>query len=541
MASTISNPQKSSRTLLAPPVPQFDLDTCRLLTMTDKRSPQSPALPTQKRSKTFPLAPDEDEINTPCRRATTLVAEKTSTQGDTSLGRQEVVQGEISTPDEKHGSTEDGPLGASLQSNQPDTEQQSPASPEPETQEAFRKTDDKLLDNDDDDLPVPQGDGSDRYSDGYVAPDCDDYGSDSGSFVQSENLDEELGRWKPPPEPLRPESPYSKGQSLEIKKHTACAPFGEDYPYYEGVRESASERELRGKTLVELCLDRPPFEGVTAVDQDPRSLEIVEQIRVKDDGGAQIVACRFADDEEEFVAKIYDPLYYGFADRMWSDRPRDVTYEADKDYSREVAAYAELDGELGGTDIPKYHGSWTFQLPLDVPDGRKMRDVRLILIERIKGRPMTDLKSDTFPESVGLDLVRRMIEAEVRVQFAGVRHGDVSQRNVMVCLTKSDKIERVALIDFNFAVVIRLDNYEQQFDGLKRKPKTKKPPNPIDMWWSGALFGVAGEWFPKSWELRMRACQEWLYENYGESKEYESPRVPLDWDEENLPQSWIAT
>lgn len=509
--------------------------------MTDKRSPQSPALPSQKRSKTFPLALDDEELKIPCRRATAPVADKPSVSGDAKSSKQEDIKNKISAPDEEqHEGTEDSPRHTSLLGNQPDADHPSPSVSEANSRDSRKAIDEKLLENEGDDLPEPEGYERGRYGDGYVTPDYDDDESESGSFVHIENLDEELGKWTAPPEPLRPENPYSKGQSIEIRKHTACHPFGEDYPYYEGVREPASERELRGKTLVELCLDRPPFEGQAAADDESRTLEIVEEIRRKDDGGAQVVLCRFSDDEKQLVAKIYDPLYYGFADRMWSDRPRDVTYEADKDYSREVAAYSELDEQLGGTDIPKYHGSWTFQLHLDVPDGRKIRDVRLILMEHIEGRPMTDLKPEAFSESVGLDLVRRMVEAEVRVQFAGVRHGDVSQRNVMVCLAGTDKIGRIALIDFNFAVVTRLENFEQQFDDLNRRPKTKRPPNPIDMWWGGALYGVAGEWFPKSWEFRMRACQEWLYENYGKSEEYEPPRVPLDWDEENLPQSWIG-
>lgn len=508
----------------------------------DKRSPQSPALPSQKRSKTFPLAADDEGSNTLSRRATAPLADKATCPTDTSSSSEEGIEKEISTSgEEEQRSTKYSPLCVSLFNDQPDPCQESPVLSEPDPREARRDADDKLSENEGDGLPAPQGDESGRYSDGYHTSDYDDDESESGSFVQLENLDEELGRWTPPPEPLRPENPYSKGQSIDIRQHTACRPFGEDYAYYEGVRKPASERELRGKTLVELCLDRPTSEGTTAVNQEARTLEITEEIRVKDDGGAQIVLCRFSGDKEQFVAKIYDPLYYGFADRMWSDRPRDVTYEADKDYSREVAAYSELNDELGGTDIPRFHGSWTFQTPLDVPGGRKVRDVQLILMEHIKGRPMTDVNPDTVSESARLDLVRRMIEAEVRVQFAGVRHGDVSQRNVMVCLAEPDKVERIALIDFNFAVVTRLDNFEQQFSGLKRKPKTKKPPNPIDMWWSGALYGVAGEWFPKSWELRLRACQEWLYEKYGNSEEYEPPRVPLDWDEENLPQSWIGT
>ncbi|KAL1857436.1 hypothetical protein Daus18300_010409 [Diaporthe australafricana] len=385
---------------------------------------------------------------------------------------------------------------------------------------------------------VPRDWESNDDSDAFV-PRSVDSGSEPRSMFQLEDLDKELGRWTPPEEPLRPENPYRKGKIVEIRKHTASMPFGQFYPNFEGERECAPERELRLKTLVELCVDRPPLEGKVIADEKAQTLEIVDEIRVKEDGGAQIVVCRFSGSEEQVVAKIYDPLYYGFANRMWSDQPRDVTYEAEKDYCREVAAYLELDDQFGGTDIPKYHGSWTFQLPIDLPDGQKTRDIRLILMEHIKGKPMTDLKPEDFPESVGLELVKRFVEVDCRIRFAGVTHGDVSQRNIMVCLTEPDIVERVALIDFNFAVVNRLDDFEQQ-TGRTRKPGPDKLPNPVNIWWGGGLYGFAGEWFPKRWDFRLRACQEWLYENYGTSEEYMPPKTPLNWDEENLPQRWIA-
>lgn len=512
--------------------------------MTDKRSPQSPAFQSPKRSKTFPLASNDEEINPPCRRATASVAEKGLATEDSTSSKQASTENVNSTPDEEeHGSTKDSPLSASLPSNGPDVDSQCPGLTEPDTQVARTDIDDHPLEKDGDGLPVPEGEESDSSSEGYIPPDDDDddYGSESGSFVHIEDLDEELGRWTAPQEPLRPANPYRKGQVFEIRQHLPPPPFGRNYPYYEGVREGAPERELRLTTIVELCLKRPPIRGATTADEKAQTLEIVDEIRVKDDGGAQVVVCRFSGEKQEVLAKIYDPLYYGFADRMWSDRPRDVTYEADMDYSREVAAYSELEEQLGGTDIPKYHGSWTFQLPLDLPDGQKTRDVRLILMEHIKGRPMTDLKPESFSESTRMDLVARMVEVVARIQFAGVRHGDVSQRNVMVCLTESDIVERVAMIDFNFAVVTRLDNFEEQFRGLERDPEPDKLPNPIDRWWGGALYSVAGEWLPKSWELRLRALQEWLYEKYGNSEDYAPPTRELNWDEKNLPRNWIAT
>ncbi|KKY31853.1 hypothetical protein UCDDA912_g08142 [Diaporthe ampelina] len=383
------------------------------------------------------------------------------------------------TDEEGHANPEKSPLSASLLSKKAHLDHPIPGLTDPATQEAPRDIDDKPLEKDSEGQPVSQNGDSDSSSDAYIPPDYDDDGSELGSPVYVEDLDEEL--------------------------------------------------------------DRPPIGGETAADEKARALEIVDEVRVKDDGGAQIVVCRVSGEKDEVVAKIYDPLYYGFADRMWSDRPRDVTYQADMDYAREVAAYSELDSQLGGTDIPKYHGSWTFQLPLDLPDGQKTRHVRLVLMEHIKGRPMTDLEPESFPEPTRLELVTRMIEVVARVQFAGVRHGDISQRNVMVCLAEPDVVERVALIDFNFAVVSRLDNFEEQFRGLERGPKPDKLPSPIDRWWGGALYGVAGEWLPKSWELRLRALQEWLYERYSNSDEYAPPTRALKWDQENLPRSWIGT
>lgn len=375
----------------------------------------------------------------------------------------------------------------------------------------------------------------------YSSDDDSDEALEPGTLFPIEDLDKELGRWTVPPEPLRPTNPYKQGQVLEIRKHTACPPFGSDYPHYEGVPEETSERHLRGTTLAELCLDRPAPRGETVTNEEPQTLEIVKEIQCGDDSGAQIVVCRFSGSQDEVVAKIYDPLYYGFAHRMWSNQPRDVVYEAHMDYCREVAAYAELDDMLGGKEIPKYYGSWTIQLPLDIP-GREptLRDIPLVLMEYIRGTQMTYLNPESVPESVRMEIVTRLVETRSKIHFAGVRHRDVSQRNIIVCLVEPDVVERVAFVDFNFAVVDRLDNFEEQFRGMERDPKPNKLPNPIDAWWGGTLYGVAGEWLPKSWEMRLRACQEWLYERYGSSEDYERPQRRLRWDEENLPRMWIA-
>lgn len=344
--------------------------------------------------------------------------------------------------------------------------------------------------------------------------------------------------WTAPPEPLRPRNPYGKGQELVIRRHTACPPFGQDYPDYPGLREAVDDKELRTKTLVEICLEHPPMAGEIA-DGPPQHLKITGEIRVKDDGGAQLVICHLGDKPEKFVAKIYDPLYYGFSDRTWPDQPRDVSDEADKDYCREVAAYLELDAQTGGTLTPKFHGSWTFQMPLDLPDGRRIRDVRMIIIEKIQGRTMVDVKPDPFPEPIRLDVMARIAEAFERLIFIGVHHGDLSQRNIMLCDgAEANTIGRIVIIDFNFGTIFRLDDFEEKYGPRPTNPG--KPLSPLVQWWDGGLYGGFGEWLPATWEQRLRPMQEWLYERWGASEEYAPLERPLQWDEENVSRPWCT-
>lgn len=497
-----------------------------------KRPKESPVSRSQKRVKAASQAPVDEDIytDTTASEATTLSVQV--------KGPRENLSPE---PDDMD-NTENSHRSTSQPSHELHQSVQTPGDSELNTSEAQKDIVNESAEDGGEYLaesPITEYRG--LCSDDYFTRDYDDEGSEPGSIVHIKDLDEELGRWTVPDEPLRPTNPYKKGKILEIRKHTACPPFGADYPYYDGVPEYTPERHLRGTTLVELCLDHPAPKGEAATDQERQTLEILKEIRAGNKSGAQIVVCRFSSCQEEVVAKIYDPLYYGFAHRMWSDRPRDVTYEAHMDYCREVAAYSELDGTLGGKEVPKYYGSWTFQLPLELP-GRKpaVRDIQLVLMEYIRGTQMTYLSPESVPESVGMEIVTRLVEAKSKILFAGVRHGDISQRNIMVCLAEPDTVERVALVDFNYAVVSRLDNHDQMFPGMIRRRKWNKLPNPIDSWWGGALYGVAGEWLPKSWEMRLRACQEWLYERYGSSEDYEPPRRSLTWDEENVPRMWIA-
>lgn len=344
------------------------------------------------------------------------------------------------------------------------------------------------------------------------------------------SLEKELGPWSAPPETLRPPNPYHSGGVLLIQKHKACSPFGPDYRDYAGLRQTVKEQDLRAKTLVEICLQNPPMEGETAVDEPPRTLHIIDGIRVKEDGGAQLVSCRLDGEPAKYAAKIYDPLYYGFADRMWSDMPRDVTTEADKDYCREVAAYTELDEQFGGKEVPKFHGSWTFTLPLDLPDGRRTRDVRMILMELIRGGTMSDMDPPPYSEEVRLEVLARTLEAFNRIHAAGVIHRDIAQRNVMICDGQTATgIDRIVIIDFNFAVVTRLAEWSRRHKG---QSLPEKPRNPIDDWWDcGGLYDGFGDWLPASWDRLYKPLQEWLYARWGNSNEFLPHKEPLTWED----------
>lgn len=261
------------------------------------------------------------------------------------------------------------------------------------------------------------------------------------------------------------------------------------------------------------------------------------------DGGAQIVVCRLDEEPEEYVMKVYDPLYYGFYPGVWADNPRDVVYTADLDYCGEVAAFLELDHQLGGKKIPKYYGSWTFQMPLELPDGKHVRNVRVILMEKIEGRAMSNIDPAEYSAETRLVILKQILEAGSHIHFAGVLHGDFEQRNIMICEDVAAKtIAKVVVLDFNFAMVYRLSKWhvdvywtkeELEDNPWLREPVETKPPNPMCQWWDvDYLYGFFGEWLPESWELSRRRAQEWLHEQWGQSDEFRPSKKSLVWKKE---------
>jgi hypothetical protein len=116
---------------------------------------------------------------------------------------------------------------------------------------------------------------------------------------------------------------------LSIQPHTPPRPFGTAYEESAYPREHAEREELWNETASAWCLSRPVVETPLHPEADKtRTIRITEQLACKDGRGVQVVRCVLDNDySQDYVAKIYNPLYYSFVSRE-SGLPEDVTFRA---------------------------------------------------------------------------------------------------------------------------------------------------------------------------------------------------------------------
>lgn len=233
--------------------------------------------------------------------------------------------------------------------------------------------------------------------------------------------------------------PYAKGAKLIIYPHLAPDPTP---PRYQHCGPDDFE-ELAHLSMIERCLKHPPLRGTTLWSK-PTSIDIVDELTPKSTSGARLLGV-----DNNLVAKIYDPLYYPVATPS-NDIGINPFRLADRDYSHEVAAYERLSGRLGGTIIPKYHGSYTCKVSVESTSSTTTRSVRLILIERILGTCMRDLQPQLkhIPQYQRQKLMAKIVEAETLLFHYRVVHGDIHPRNVILSGSDLDNADlRVVLID----------------------------------------------------------------------------------------------
>ncbi|TLS26644.1 hypothetical protein PpBr36_03992 [Pyricularia pennisetigena] len=358
----------------------------------------------------------------------------------------------------------------------------------------------------------------------------------------------EEGGWMPPYEPDRPENPYRKGFKTTIYLHEPPLNFFDvdEEDTVGPAPEVIDTRDLHLKTLVDACLSSRICKGTTHEDQS-HQFEIVGEIAVRDTHGAQIVVCKLDDNPTTYVAKIYDPLYYSFVDQELSFMPRSTTVQADQDYCTEANVYAGVRyTSLAGHEIPAYHGSFTFDIPLDLPEprGRYMRPVRLIIMEHIQGaKCMDDMDPNSLPESLRLSIMAQVSAARIGLTNCGVRHNDVCERNILIRLPKNtekgcgderddDASLRVVLFDFNVSSYDWLpekgwgldDDGEYKNAVLVRPQFWPKnlPRHPARVYWNQmeATYGFWREWWPDSWRKATSIAEwnAWLLEQWTDDR-----------------------
>jgi serine/threonine protein kinase len=193
--------------------------------------------------------------------------------------------------------------------------------------------------------------------------------------------------------------------------------------------------------------------------------------------------------DTRYVAKIYDPVFYPFEDRELPDTRVDVAAVADSEYSIEAAAYSELEGSpVQGSIMPEYYGSWTLNVITVIQNEQITRQVRMILIEYVPGVRMLDINPEDLTPEAREYIMTKVIEADYDLRRAGVRHDDLSPRNIVLSETP-DSIEpelRVTLVDFGCSTVFALRYGRPLRWGLC---------NPLFTWSSASAWSTWG-WLP---------------------------------------------
>jgi serine/threonine protein kinase len=305
-------------------------------------------------------------------------------------------------------------------------------------------------------------------------------------------------------------TPYTTGYTITALRHHPPAPFGS----CQSTPSPARHPDPTAVTQGELCTSRQPLEGYTEYEHE-KNLTINSLIRTGVGRGPQLVVV-----DHQMVAKIYDPLFYDpyeYEDAMWY---------ADRAYSREAAAYEQLQKSNDVSDIvPAFHGAWTFDVNTTVVregvSSEKTRSVRMILIEYLKGHCMVDVDAYSISEPIRTSILKQCLEAYIRVSHAGVNHGDLSPRNIMILgLSSNSPDVRVKLIDFDVTSVYDHPNYEFPEMVEERKEWARK--------WGPKLSSPIVRFFQRIEDFSCEGwcpCEDdgadqWLWQNYAEDDRY---------------------
>lgn len=332
---------------------------------------------------------------------------------------------------------------------------------------------------------------------------------------------------------------------MAIEAHTPPPPFGHpDYRSTNHIRPvKIPEDERETMTQTQLVLADPCMETARPLGPHKTAeLIITKPIATGLDRGSQVAFVRTipASGKPPFIvtAKIFDPMYYPFETEEFPDYTEYLSYNADRECSREASSLSyAMEVGLAGGFVPKYYGSWTFDLY--VPGSQATRPVRLVLYEQIRGTSLYSLHHryrkgnekhfDAFclPEKYRRDVFELLLDAQVRLLHKGLYQNDFAPRNVIVSSTPAaddpePEVKLVTLIDYVNLIIYTLSRREQH-----PRQKLALPKNPMQHFRNRAGMQFDG-WVP---DVRP-GYEEWLQEKCG-CKDRAAKYVPMSEDSSN--------
>ncbi|KAK4183005.1 hypothetical protein QBC35DRAFT_394793 [Podospora australis] len=353
-------------------------------------------------------------------------------------------------------------------------------------------------------------------------------------------------------------SPYKGGLQLEIHRHRPPTPFGYEhciqyddpndgrpwktYNYFWGDRAG----------LVDFALAHPPM-NTEPLTPDPEqtqvaTLTIHEVVRdLKDEQTAEgptllrgQISTADGQPTLNVLPKLYDAVFnsidggleYGYIDPVT---------QADLDYSKEAAAYKDIDeAGLCGSAALVYLGSWTADIPIDNEAGG-MRPVRMILLQETgieRARTMAEIieehrivdRSRLPALPVRLEVLKNFLDAENKIWwFADVEHDDPSPDDFLV---RKDNTE--ALMSFQHSIVYNhVPSKRDKSWVAYEKGRTNTPelmPNPVLRQWPFIPYSERStwwEWVPEEWLEDPELATIWLLETFALSEAFKRNYQPL--------------
>lgn len=344
---------------------------------------------------------------------------------------------------------------------------------------------------------------------------------------------------------------YPEGKKLAVKVHMPMQPFG--HPAYSSpfdvdayCMESKDISSMSREDLVFAKPSRTRAANEAMPDDanlylresrdDTAALRITENLSHSTNGGPQVVLCiverplnklwekmgwKKHNHPTRVVAKIFDPLYYPDVHPLLaaldeSPPHLDPVSLADQGYAHEAAAYMELHekeakrrNEILRDTIAKFYGTVSLQLTRDVGDERQSRNVRIILMEYIAGKPLSSISECSWEDHLLIRTPPKTIsEEDAKIAFAqilhtatamehtGVFHDGLNASNVLVVLGNpkaEPKIKRVVLIGFHQAEVMRYTKEGKHF-----AQSLPRPLHPVSRYGLNGFQSFVG-WFPVTW------------------------------------------